>query len=413
MTTTARCLPGSIFLTICMIWASMAHAQNEPIHFYLDADLTNASTSSLSIEQGILTALSEVDNKIVGRRVVLLKRDHHGNSRRSLDNLKQFLADDQALALFAGLHSPPLLANRTFINEQGILLLDPWAAAGPITRYANGKNWIFRLSVDDSKAGSVLVNHLINVRGLKKPALLLEQTGWGRSNKKTMGRALAENDLAPTGIFWFNWGLKESSARILLRQIAGTGADSILFVGNSPEGKIFARAMAELSGSKKMPIVSHWGITGGDFPQVIGLALREKIDLTFLQTSFSFVSMPDNLFGRQVLKQASTVFPDLINKATDIKAPAGFVHGYDLTKILIAAVLQAGLSGDIIEDRENVRNALEELKTPVKGLIKIYNKPFGKFDLEHPDSHEALSVEDFTMARYGENDEILLLNVGE
>ena len=71
---------------------------------------------------------------------------------------------------------------------------------------------------------------------------------------------------------------------------------------------------------------------------------------------------------------------------------------------------QAELSGDIIEDRKNVRNALEQLESPVKGLIKTYKKPFGEFDQNHPDAHEALSDEDFTMARYGENNEILLLN---
>ena len=30
--------------------------------------------------------------------------------------------------VFSGLHSPPLLANKSFINNQATLVLDPWVA---------------------------------------------------------------------------------------------------------------------------------------------------------------------------------------------------------------------------------------------------------------------------------------------
>jgi len=71
-------------------------------------------------------------------------------------HLNRYLEDPKALLIFSGLHSPPLLANRELINQQGILILDPCTAAGSITRYAAEKNWIFRLSIDDSKAGYVI-----------------------------------------------------------------------------------------------------------------------------------------------------------------------------------------------------------------------------------------------------------------
>ncbi len=379
-----------------------------PIRIYLDADCTGTAASSISIEQGIRTALDEVGGKLAGRPVALVVRDHRGNTRRSKKHLEEYLADEQALVLFSGLHSPPLLAHRDFINENGILVLDPWAAAASITRYPSPTNSIFRLSVDDAKAGGFLIDHVVKQRGCKRPALLLEETGWGTSNEKNMLVALRKNGLRPACVKWFNWNLKENGARILLRSIADSQADMIMLVANAPEGKTFARAMASFPPGKRLPICSHWGITGGDFPQVIGPELRQQLDLNFIQTRFSFVCHRDDTFGTAVFERAAKLFPEAIETREDIEAPTGFVHAYDLTRILIAAVEQAELGEDIGRNREAVRAALENLETPVRGLIKTYERPFGPFSEATPDAHEALSAEDYVMARYGSNNEVLI-----
>ena len=144
------------FLCTCLLF-SFIFTQNvkaqQKYTIYLDADFSSVQTSSLSIKQGIVTALAEVDNQLQGFEFELILKDHRANSLRSKRNLEAFLADEQALMVFSGLHSPPLLVNKTFINENKILLLDPWAAGGPITRSETKENWIFRLSIDDSNAG--------------------------------------------------------------------------------------------------------------------------------------------------------------------------------------------------------------------------------------------------------------------
>jgi len=96
--------------------------------FYLDADMSGARASGISIERGIRTALGEIENNFAGYDIELVILDHRGNSRRSLSHLKQYLADSTALALFTGLHSPPVLSNLKFIHDNEILVLDPWAA---------------------------------------------------------------------------------------------------------------------------------------------------------------------------------------------------------------------------------------------------------------------------------------------
>ena len=380
----------------------------EKVHLYLDADRTGSRASGIAIEQGILTALSEVGNRLGGYEVALVIRDHRGSSPRSRRHLEEYLTDERALVLFSGLHSPPLLAHRKFINREGLLVLDPWAAAGPITRSASPENWIFRLSVDDSKAGYVIADHAIRNEGFKKPFLLLEETGWGRSNLKTMTRALQEMKCQPVGVEWFNWSLGDNAARIILRNIANSGADVIFMVANAPEGKTFARAMVSLPEKKRLPIRSHWGITGGDFPKVIDAAARDQIDLAFIQTRFSFINHGDQPMAKEVLDRAQQLFPEAIKSGADIKAPTGFIHAYDLTRLLIAAVDQVGLSGDLKQDRGRIRTALEGIEKPVRGLIKNYRRPFRPYSQSDLDAHEALDRDDFVMARYGRHGEIVL-----
>lgn len=376
-------------------------------HLYLDADQTGAKASGISIEQGIRTALHQVNNTLGGMPVKLIVKDHHGSSLRSKRHLEEFLNDPQALAIFSGLHSPPLLDNLAFINENKILLLDPWAAAGPITRYSKGENWVYRLSVDDSKAGKVIVTSAIK-EGFTKPYLLLEETGWGRSNFKTMNKALTQQGLKAEGTKWFNWNLGKTGAKMIFRDIAATKADCILMVANAHEGKTFAKALLSLPINIRLPIRSHWGITGGDFPEIIHAQHRKDIDLKFLQTRFSFISSPSTAFNEKVFNNAKKLFPSVIQSKQDITAPTGFIHAYDLTRLFIAAIEKSPLIGDIVQKRHSIRQALENLNAPIKGLIKTYQMPFSQYFKNSPDAHEALAIEDFVMAFYGDDNQIIL-----
>ncbi len=399
---------GTCLLGSHVSWAATA----APITIHIDADFSLHKASSISIERGIQTALDEVGNELGNRPVEIVRKDHRGSTPRSSRNLKQFLKDSEALLVFTGLHSPPLLANREFINTNKILTLDPWAAAGPITRFPSEENWIFRLSIDDSKAGRAIVDHVVNVDGFKKPYLLLENTGWGKSNERTMLKAIKyyqKQGVISGGVEWFNWNLGAAQAKQILMKISDSGADVILLVANVPDGAQFLNVLLELPKDNQLPIRSHWGISGGDLTKLIPYDKRKGLDLAFLQTSFSFVSQPDNTFGQEVFRRAQQLFPQDLQTPTDLQAPAGFIHAYDLTKILIQTVKEVGLGKDMVTNRLTIRKGLENVKHPVKGLIKTYRKPFGVFDAKTPDAHEALSLGDMAMGRFGKHGEILLL----
>jgi len=396
-----------IIAIVLFLFVTLSVNANKSYQIYLDADFTGTKTASLSIQQGINVALAEENYRINGYQFEVVTKNHRGNTLRSKRNLEHFIADDSALLLFSGLHSPPLLANKNFINDNHILVLNPWAAAGPITRTIDENNWIFRLSIDDSNAGTFITQHALN-EGFTKPFILLEDTGWGRSNQNTMTKALAVNNIKAKGIEKFNWGLGIHHAKLLLRTAKSSGADVIFFVGNANEGKTFAKAMLALEGDLQLPIRSHWGITGGDFPEVINNEARNKLDLQFIQTKFSFVTQPQSLLAKKVLSQAMIMYPE-INTARDIKASTGFIHAYDLTKLLITAIKQSNLTGNKKHDANLIKLALENLKTPIKGLIKKYKAPYSLYTVDNKNAHEALNEADYAMGYYGADNSVVLL----
>ncbi len=375
---------------------------------YLDADFSGAKASSHAIKQEVTTALAEVNHTLQGFQFEIVLKNHRANSLRSKRNLEAFLADEQALLVFAGLHSPPLLANKSFINKNRILLLDPWAAAGPITRSNYPENWIFRLSIDDSKAGAFISQQSLK-QGFKRPYLLLEDTGWGRSNSITMSKALNESAIKPVGLSWFNWGISKNVAKVLLREIRASGADVIFFVGNSNEGVTFIQAMVELPNSIHLPVRSHWGITGGNFIHQVSPVQRQQIDLQFIQTKFSFIQENLPILAQKVLALAIKSNHDIKSK-NDIKASTGFIHAYDLTKIMIKAIEQVKLTGERGKDSLLIHQALENLSEPVYGLLKKYHRPFKPYSKSEVDAHEALSIDDYAMGKFDNNNNVILLD---
>jgi branched-chain amino acid transport system substrate-binding protein len=391
-------------LFFCSLSAS---AEEKTLLLYHDADWSNYIGASESIWRGVNVALQEVDYTVQGYNIEMVKKNHSGNVLRSLNNAKAFIQDKDALVVISGMHSQPLIKNRNFINENKVLTLVPWAAGGPITRYPSAENWVFRLSVDDTKAGKVLVDYALDNKGCKAPHMLLSDNPWGDSNLLSMGEALTSRGKDATAVTRFSWSLKRYSAIKKMSDIVSSGADCILLVANVIEGVEIAKAIASLELKPRLPIVSHWGITGGDFHNEVDARERDKLDLSFIQTCFSFMSSPLSAKGQEVLDKAKAQFPD-VRSPSDVKSPVGFIHGYDLTRLLLSALNDVTLSGNAESHRDELRISLENMSVSIDGLVKTYSKPYRQYSDAQVDAHEALSSPDYCMASYDANGDIVL-----
>ena len=364
--------------------AGPAAAEKKPVYVGLDAELGFAgSTSAQAIRMGMLIAMEEVNQAggvLGGRSLKLIERDNKSLPARALEDLKELAAQPDLVAVFGGRFSPIFLESLPLIHALKLPLLDPWAAADGIVDNGYAPNYVFRLSLRDSWAMPTMLRHAAK-KGAKQVGLLLVNTGWGRGNHKAAEAYVALHpEMKIVGTEWYNWADKTFLDKVTALKQAG--AQAIVLVANL-EASLLVREMAALPKVERLPIVSHWGMSGGAFVEDADPALQE-VDFTLVQT-YSFIDAKRPKAG-QVLAAAQRLFG--VKDARSLAAPVGLAHAYDLTHILARAIDRAGST-----ERAAVRAALEQVRD-YDGLIKRYPRPFT------PERHEALSLEEVFMARY-------------
>ena len=346
----------------------------------LDADMAgNSAQSGLAIRRGIEMAIREINatGGILNKKLVLTARDNSMVSARGKQNIEHFSRIPQLVAVFGGISSPVALSEISMIHEKKILYLDPWAAATNIVDNGNTPNYVFRVSVRDADAAGYLIPQALKISN--KIALLLVNNGWGRSNYDGMIQALKHRNTSPMSVEWFDWGDQNIHKKI--NRIYASGANVIVFVGNVVEGSNVIRDLAMRD--TPLPVISHWGITGGEFVKLSGNALN-KVDLKVLQT-FSFINKNDKKTQDFIRKYKADYH---VNSEREIIAPTGTAHAYDLTHLLAMAIKSANST-----DMPKIRDAMENLGS-YNGLIKNYNPAFTQ------NNHDALGSASFSLSRY-------------
>lgn len=382
-------------LLITVIMTSGLNASElKPVIIGLDADMSaGAARGGLAIQRGAEIAIDEINARggVLGRPLQLETRDHRGNPARGLDNIEDFAAMEDLVAVLGGVHTPVAMHELEAIHRHKIIYLGPWAAGTPVVKNGYSPNYVFRVSIRDEFAGAFLVGEALK-KGYRKVALALEKTGWGRSNEKAMKTALTTEGLEPSALAWFHWGARDMEAAVI--EITKTRPDVILLVANTPEGLAIVRSMASLPEANRIPIISHWGITGGQFFEQAKDVL-DDVDLSILQT-FSFIEprFPDR--ADKVIDAYLERYSDATSM-NDIFAPTGTAHAYDVIHLLALAIEKAGVT-----DRQSVREALENL-SGYKGLVRNYSPPFST------GKHDALDASDFSLSRYDANGVIVPL----
>lgn len=332
---------------------------SEPVlEVHIDADYSIASHAAEAIESGLASALSETGYEVAGTTLKLVRRDHRANVKRSRTHMEDFLNSTNAIAMVGGMHSPPYLTHRDFINENDVLFLLPWSAGGPITRgESGGENWLFRLTA-----------------------------------------ALDQRGMIPASTHYFDVTIGQATAKRLAEDVRRSGADCAVLLADWDNGAQVVNVLADLD--QPIRTFSHWGIMGGPFAQHVTPDTRDRLDLEVLQTC----GLAREMSGNAALQLALSHAKGEPTELADVPAAAGFVHGYDLGRIFVAAVAQAAETpawdGGIGQKRDAVRLSLESLEAEVEGILGSYEKPFDAYDVSSPDAHEALGRSDLCMARF-------------
>jgi branched-chain amino acid transport system substrate-binding protein len=208
---------------------------------------------------------------------------------------------------------------------------------------------------------------------------MLINNPWGESNEKGLKAAELKIDgIEIVGVEKFENGDVDMIPQLTRNKDAG--ADVLILVTNAPPGAQMMKSRERMGWD--VPVVSHWGISGGRFPELAGPTAG---DAHFVQT-YSFFGK-QSATGQRVLDALIAKFPK-INDASDVFSPVGTANAYDAMHLMAKAIDQAGST-----DGDAIRKSLESLGRH-EGLIKTYDKPFS------PDNHDALNENDYIMVRF-------------
>src|SRR5215208_3901489 len=385
------CRPVRFLFAAIAVTAGLATAPAiaaDPVKIGHVAALSGGSAQSgEAITRGLTIAIDEINAKggvLGGRKLELVQRDDESTPPKGLTAARELVFKEKVAVIFGGIDSPVALAMVPLLNKEKVPHVAVWAAGTGITRNGANPNYIFRVSAVDVLVDVKLLDYAKTKYGAKKAGLILVNNPWGESNEKGLIEAVKGNpEIQIVGTEKF----ENSDVDLVpqLTRLREKGADVLILVGNAAPGAQVMKARERLSW--KVPVVSHWGISGGRFPELTGPTAGEA---HFVQT-YSFFGKQSPA-GERVLAALKAKYP-AIKGPGDIFAPIGTANAYDAMHLVALAIEQAKST-----DGDAIRTALEDLKTSYQGLIKKYDKPFA------PGNHDALGPSDYIMVHYdGDN----------
>ncbi|HUG22198.1 ABC transporter substrate-binding protein [Piscinibacter sp.] len=385
-----RSFQASLLAMAAVPFAAKA-ADGNPVLVGIDGEFgLQNSTSAQSIELGVRIAVDQINaagGVLRGRPLQIVTKDHRSIPARGIRNIAEFAAMPELVALFGGRFSPVVIEQLPALKQVKIPFLAVWSAADAIVDNSSNPNYAFRLSLRDGLAMPFMLDKVAK-RGFERVGLLLTNTAWGRSNRAAVEKYAASHAVPRVvGTAWYNW--QERSLVDKYHKLLASGSRAILLVANDDEAAILVKEVAALPKARQVPILSHWGVTGGKFFDEAGPALNE-VDFSVIQTFSFFQARPAPL-----ARFMATARKFGIRRIEDIESPVGVAHAYDMAHILAKAIDVAGAA-----DRAAVRNALERVRLH-DGLVKRYAPPFTST------RHEALGPDELLMARYRQDGAIV------
>ena len=375
----ALVLPAGVALGSLVGRSAMAA---EPVKIGLVAALSGGSAKSgEGITRGITIAIDEINAKggvLGGRMLELVRRDDESNPAKGQTAARELLDKEGVAVIFGGIDSPVSQAIVPVMNTAKVPFMGVWAAATNITRNGANPNYIFRVSAVDVLVDRALIKHAMTSFASKKPGLMLVNNGWGESNLKGLTAAAEAAGIPLAGAEKFDD--KDADMTPQLQRLREAGADTVILVGNAAPGAQVVKSLQRSAWT--VPVVSHWGISGGRFPELAG-SWAGKVH--FVQT-YSFFG-PQNDVGKRVLAAMMAKYPD-VKGAGDVTPPVGVANAYDAMQLVGLAIAKAGST-----EGEKLREGFLAIEN-YQGLIKNYTKPFTD------ENHDALNENDYVMVRY-------------
>jgi branched-chain amino acid transport system substrate-binding protein len=345
----------------------------DPIKIGVDGPFTGGSSSmGVSMRDGVRLATEEINKAggVMGRQIQLVERDDEAKNERGVQIAQEFINKEKVVAVVGYINTGVALASQRFFQDAKIPVMNNVATGSIVTHQfdKDPDNYVFRNAAHDSIQAPMIVEEAVTRRGYKKVAILADSTNYGQLGREDLEKALGAKGIKAVAVEKFNIKDVDMTAQLLKAKEAG--AEAVLTYGIGPELAQIANGMTKLGW--KVPIVGSWTLSMANFIDNAGPGGEgARMPQTFIQEP---TTPKRKAFIANYLK---TFKP----KNDRIDSPVSAAQGYDSVYLLAAAITQAGST-----DGPKIKAALEDLKTPVEGVVTTYNKPFAK------DDHDAITA---------------------
>ena len=359
-----------VFGSMVLAGAMSAFAADN-IKIGLQGPLTGGSSPmGVSMRDGAKLAVTEINAKggVLGRQIELIERDDEAKNERGVQIAQELINKEKVVAALGYINSGVALASQRLYQEAKIQVMNNVATASVITKQFADQpdNYVFRNSANDTIQSAMIVEEAIGRRKYSKVAILADSTNYGQLGREDLEKALAAKGIKAVAIEKYN--IKDVDMTPQLLKAKEAGAQVVITYGIGPELAQIANGMVKLGW--KVPMMGSWTLSMGNF---IDNAGKNADGALMPQTFIQEANTPKRKSFIEAYQKAY--------KVDRIPSPVSAAQGYDSVYLLAAAIAQAKST-----EGPKVREALEDLKAPIEGVVTTYNKPFSKTD------HEAITA---------------------
>ncbi|QWD78337.1 ABC transporter substrate-binding protein [Polynucleobacter sp. MWH-Svant-W18] len=349
-----------------------------------------SSSMGVSMRDGVRLATKEINaaGGIDGNKIVLIERDDEAKNERGVQIAQELINNEKVVATLGYINTGVALASQRFYQDAKIPVMNNVATGSILTKqFPNApENYVFRNAAADNIQAPMIAKEAVEKRGLKKVAILADSTNYGQLGREDLEKALKGYGVTPVAVEKFNIGDVDMTSQLLKAKNAG--AEVILTYAIGPELAQIANGMAKLGWKK--PMIGSWTLSMASFIDTAG---KNGDGATMPQT---YIQSPSTTAKRKAFQEA--YLKEFKPKNNNILSPVSAAQGYDSVYLLAAAIKQAKST-----EGPKILAALQDLKTPVDGVVITYNKPFSATD------HEAIKAKDVVMGVV-ENGRVEFLN---
>lgn len=366
----------SLAAATCAWMAVASFAANAaPVRIGMNCPFSGGSSDmGLSVRAALRLIVRELNSVggILGAPVELVERDDNAKPDLGKKIAEELIAE-KVLLTIGYCNTGVATASIETYQKAGVPLIIPVATGSHLANRfappAAPRIFIFRMAVPDSQQVPFMVDAILK-RGWDRIALFADTSGYGEFGRKDLEAELGKRGLNLVHTERFESGVQD--LRPALQRARAAGANVLFTYTTGPENAVISKGRVELKWS-----VAHagpWTVGFGNHLAAAGAAADGAL------TAQTFIQAGKHTFDREAFIR--NVAREL---GTDrIPCAMCAAQAYDAMQLALRAIAQARKRSPSPTPAA-VRDELEALDRPVRGMLTTHEQPFS------PEDHEAMS----------------------